>query len=514
MHSNHVVNKNALLALGTIPLLAGFSGCNNATGKNAPDSKPNIVYILADDLGYGDVGCYGQKKIETPNIDKLASEGMLFRQHYSGSAVSAPSRCVLLTGINTGRAQVRGNDAWPERGNVRSYLAMEKDSTLEGSRPVAAGTPTIGSILQKAGYKTAAIGKWGLGSPGADGMPNQLGIDYFYGYICQRQAHTYYPLHLWENDHRVFLDNDTVFPGTPLPEGADPYDPASYAIFTGNDYSPELMFQKITKFVSDNKNGPFFLYWAPTIPHLSLQAPQKWVDYYVKKFGDEKPYLDEHYAPCRYPRATYAAQITYLDEQIGQLVSQLKELGLYQNTLIIFSGDNGPTGPGVEFFQSAGPFNPGFLKGTLNEAGIREPMIAAWPGKIKPGSVSDMVSGFQDILPTLAEIAGAEAPENISGKSLLPTFMGGKQEIHEYLYWEFREGGGQMAVRMGNFKALRKNMIKGNLKWELYDLEKDIRETNDISAAHPEIIDRVNKIVSREHTTSYNKVWQFPGLDN
>lgn len=500
---------NSLLGIGSFGLIAGFSNFSCSGGKVSSDNtSPNIIYILADDMGYGDLGCYGQTKIETPNIDRLAAEGMIFTNHYSGCAVSAPARCTLLTGLHSGKAQVRSNDPMPERGDVQNYLAMFADPALEGNRPLIAGTFTIGTMLKSAGYTTGIVGKWGLGAPGTDGLPNKLGFDYFYGYVCQRQAHTYYPLHLWENEQRVFLNNDTVPPHTPLPEGADPLDPESYAPYTLKDYSAELMFSKITWFVEENKEKQFFLYWATTIPHLPLQAPKEWVDYYVKKFGDEEPYTGRKggggYFPCRYPRATYAAMISYLDEQVGQLVKQLKDEGLYENTLIIFSSDNGPIGPNVAWFKSAAPFRSeaGYIKGSLNEGGIREPMIVSWPGVIKPGSVSNHISAFYDVMPTLAEITGAEIPHDLSGISFFDELKGKKQKQHEYLYWEFPSSGGQMAVRIGNLKAIRKNMHKGNLKWELYNLEKDPAELSDISADNPEIITRVEEIVSIEHTPS------------
>lgn len=512
--------KRSIPGIATIPLIALFGSSSCSAGKtNLYQGKPNIIFILGDDLGYGDLGCYGQTRIETPNIDRLAASGMMFTQFYAGAPVSAPSRCVLLTGINIGKSQVRGNDPWPERGAVQDYLAMEADSTLEGNRPIRAGTFTIATMLQSAGYRTGIIGKWGLGAPGTDGLPNKQGFDFFYGYVCQRQAHTYYPLHLWKNERRVFLNNDTVAPHTPLPEGADPYDMKSYDTYRLNDYSPDLMFKEISQFVSDNKNNPFFLYWAPTIPHLPLQAPDRWINYYVKKFGDETPYTGrkkgEGYFPQRFPHATYAAMVSYLDEQVGLLIQQLKDQGLYEKTLIIFTSDNGPTGSGISWFKSAAPFRsePGFVKASLYEGGIREPLIAAWPGVIKEGSLSNHISGFQDVMPTLAEITGAKIRAEIDGISFLPALKGKKQKAHNYLYWEFPESGGQMAVRMGNLKALRKGLDEGNLKWELFDLEKDPAEKMDISGMHPETIKRVNEIVVREHQTSPYKKWQYPGLD-
>ena len=496
-----------------------FSLFSFSAGKSEKKKKPNIIFILADDLGYAELGAYGQKKIETPNIDMLAKDGMMFMQHYAGAPVCAPSRCVLLTGKHLGHSQVRGNDEWASRGKVWNYRAMIADSTLEGQRPIADNTVTIGKLLQKAGYKTAAFGKWGLGAPQTNAIPTKQGFDYFYGINCQRMAHTYYPVHLWENDHRVHLDNDTVAPHTKLDKGADPYDLKSYAKFHLKDYAPELIFQHITKFVDKNKSTPFFVYWATPIPHAPLQAPQRWVDYYVKKFGDEKPYLGNRgYFPCRYPHATYAAMVSYLDENVGKLVKQLKDLGIYDNTLIIFTSDNGPTyngGTDSPWFDSAHPFRSerGYGKGFVYEGGIREPMIAEWPGKIKPGSKTDIISAFYDVLPTLCDVAGVKKPKDTDGISFYPTLIGKKQKQHEFLYWEFPEYGGQLAVRMGKWKAVCKEMRKkNNFTFELYDLDNDPTESHDVAAEHPEVIKKVKKIIKKEHVQSENPNWKFKVL--
>jgi arylsulfatase A-like enzyme len=275
------------------------------------------------------------------------------------------------------------------------------------------------------------------------------------------------------------------------------------------------MFDEITQFVDENKKNPFFLYWATPIPHLPLQAPQRWVDYYVDKFGDEEPYEGVvgrgGYFPCRYPRATYAGMISYLDEQVGMLVQQLKDLGIYENTLIMFTSDNGPIGPYAQWFESAGPFRTesGALKGNVNEGGIRVPMIATWPKVIKPGTSTDHISAAYDLMPTVADITRVKAPADISGISFLPTLQGKVQKQHEFLYWEFPSYTGQMAVRLGNYKALRKNMLKGNLKWELYDLDSDPGELVDISANNPDIIAKVEEIVAREHTESMYERFRF-----
>jgi arylsulfatase A-like enzyme len=497
------------------PALAAVS-CG--TGDQ-PEMKPNIIYILADDLGYGELGVYGQTRIETPNIDMLARSGVLFTQHYTGAPVSAPARCVLLTGLHSGHAQVRGNDEWAERGDVWNYRAMIADSTLEGQKPLAAGTVTIGTLLQEAGYRTALIGKWGLGAPHTESIPNKMGFDLFFGYNCQRMAHTLYPVHLYRNESRFHLNNDTIAPHTKFNAGDDPYDIENYSDFSLNDYAPELMFREIEGFVKENKNNPFFLYWATPIPHVPLQAPDEWVQKYVEKFGSEEPYVTGNYFPNRYPRATYAAMISYLDYNVGRLVELLKELGLYENTIIVFTSDNGPSyagGTDTPWFESAAPFRSetGFTKGQLSEGGIRVPMIASWPAEIKPGTTSGHQSSFQDVLPTLCEIAGIEVPEVTDGISFLPELRGKKQKAHDYLYWEFPESGGQQAVRIGNMKAIRKNMHKGNTQFELYDIVNDPEEKNNIAADNPDIIEKVLDICSREHTMSANPRWRYTVIDS
>lgn len=481
--------------------------------------RPNIIYILADDLGYGDIGPYGQTKIETPNLDLMAEYGMRFTRHYSGSAVSAPSRCVLLTGLHSGHAQVRGNDEWADRGEVWSYRAMLADSTLEGQRPLKSGTVTIASLLKAIGYVTGAIGKWGLGAPHTEGIPNSQGFDFFFGYNCQRQAHTYYPVHLYRNQVRVHLGNDTLAPHTGLDKGADPYDPKSYEKFKLAHYAPDMMFDEMISFIDANSNKNFFLYWATPVPHLPLQAPEKWVEHYVNKFGDEEPYTGgEGYFPVRYPRATYAAMISYFDEQVGLLIDHLKELGIYENTLIIFSSDNGPgynAGTDAPWFESARPFRSerGFIKGSLNEGGIRVPMIALWPRKIKPGTVTEHVSAFWDVMPTLCEAAGIDSPANTDGMSFLPELKGKRQESHDYLYWEFPEYGGQQAVIIGDMKAIRKEMHKGNMEFELYNILTDPQERHNIADQYPEFIQKSTEIANREHVTSENTRWRYASFD-
>ena len=366
------------------PFASLFLNCQAELKKEKLRSKPNIIYILADDLGYGDIGVYGQKKIETPNLDALASNGMIFTQHYTGAPVCAPARYMLLTGKHSGHSYIRGNYEWKERGNVWDYRAMIADSTLEGQFPIPTNSILFPQLLQKEGYTTGMVGKWGLGAPHTNSIPTKMGFDFFFGYNCQRQAHTYFPVHLYKNENRVYLNNDTIHPNTKLAKGANPFDSKSYSNFKLNEYAPDLMFKEMISFISENKQTPFFLYWATPIPHNPLQAPQKWIDYYREKFGEEKPYLGQNgYFPNQNPRAAYAAMISYLDENIGKLIMYLKDKNLYDNTLILFSSDNGVTysgGTDGEFFNSSGIFGESYGrgKGFIYEGGIRVPMIATW----------------------------------------------------------------------------------------------------------------------------------------
>jgi len=497
-------------------LTAGFA----AAPIYAKD-KPNIVYILADDLGYSEIGSYGQKLIETPNLDMLARNGIRFTQHYCGSPVSAPSRCVLLTGQHSGHAYIRGNHEWGERGEVWNFAKAEEDSNLEGQYPIADSLKTLAEYLKAGGYKTGIVGKWGLGAPNSEGTPNKQGFDFFFGYNCQRQAHTYYPKHLWRNEEKIILNNDLVVPGTKLAPGADTLDPASYAAFTQKEYSPSLMIDEASRFIEKNSGKPFFLYFASTLPHLALQAPKEWVDRYVKKFGDERPYLGkEGYFPARYPHATYAAMVSYLDYQVGQLIKKLKETGQYENTLIIFSSDNGyayNAGTDPAWFNSFAPFvtTYGWGKGFVHEGGIRVPMIAAWPGKIKPGTETELISCFYDVLPTICEVAGVPIPAETDGISFLPTLMGKKnQPKHEYLFWDFPEYNGQQAVRLGAWKGLRLEMQKGNTTLQLFNLETDPREQVNVAGQHPDIVNQMLAIMQKEHKKSNFSRFFIKAIDN
>jgi arylsulfatase A len=435
--------------------------------------KPNIIYILADDLGYAELGCYGQKKIKTPNIDKLAAEGMRFTQHYSGNPVCAPSRCALMTGLHTGHAQIRANK---EVGGKEGWVL---GSTIGGQWPIKADTVTVAKILKDAGYTTGAFGKWGLGRAGTTGDPNKQGFDHFFGYICQRQAHTYYPNHLWRDGEIEWLEANK--------DGKEQV------------YSHDLIAQEALNFIRANKDHPFFLYVPFTIPHMALQVPEDSLAEYRGQWPDPPYKGDKGYFAHSSPRACYAAMITRMDRDVGRIMSLLKELGLDENTLVIFTSDNGPTfngGSDSAFFESAKPLRG--LKGSVYEGGIRVPYIARWPGRIKEAGTNNHTSAFWDFLPTCCELIGEDPPKDIDGISMLPTLLGQnqRQKKHEYLYWELR---GQQAIRMGKWKALR---LKPGRKIELYDLDSDIAESKDLSDEHPEIVAQMAEIFRTGRTES------------
>lgn len=481
-------------------------------------ARPNIVYILADDLGYAELGSYGQEKIKTPNIDRLASEGMRFTQHYSGNTVCAPSRAVLMTGKHPGHAHIRNN----RRAVLPPELQQRYGMDFQGQEAIPDTEVTIAELLKQQGYATAAIGKWGLGHFGTSGDPNLQGFDLFFGYNCQAHAHSFYPAYLWRNGVKVPLQNDPPVRGhADFPEGADPDDPASYASFKGSDYSADHMIEEALGFIRENQGGPFFLYFPSSLPHLALHVPDEELDPYLGKW-EETPFLrsSKGYTSHQTPRAAYAAMISRLDKDVGRIMRELKSLGLDENTLVMFSSDNGTTHlkqeVDYEFFESVGPLRG--LKGSLYEGGIRVPMIARWPGKIEALTTSDHLSAFWDVMPTMAEVAGAKLPEEIDGISFLATLLGesGNQQKHDFLYWEFTGYGGQQAVRMGDWKAVRQDMLRdGNpepLKIELYNLGVDIGETTDLASKHPEIVRQMAAIMASEHTPS--ELFPMPPLES
>ncbi len=463
--------------------------------------KPNIIYIYADDMGYGESGPYGQTKIRTPNLDLMAKEGMTFTQHYTSTPVCAPARCMLMTGKHGGHSYIRGNY---EMGGFT-------DESEAGQMPLPEGTFTIPKMLKSVGYVTGITGKWGLGMTGTSGNPLLQGFDYFYGYADQKQAHNYYPTHLWENDHWDKLDNPEYLVHKQL-DSTNATD-KDFEQFSGKDYAPAKMTEKALKFMDNNKNTPFFLYMPYTIPHVALQAPKEYVNQYIGNFSGEKPYYGQQgYSPSKYPLSTYAAMITFLDAQIGLVLKKIKELGLDENTIVMFSSDNGATfngGVDAKFFNSSGGLRG--LKMDVFEGGIREPFIARWPGKIKAGTKNDLISAQFDMMATFAAIADAKT-NNTDGISLLPTLIGNNkaQKQREYIYFEYPEKGGQLAIRMGDWKGvkidLRKNL--GN-PWMIFNLKTDRSESADVSVKHPELIKRFDEIVKKEHQRAHINEWEF-----
>lgn len=468
--------------------------------------SPNIVFILADDLGYAELGCYGQQKIQTPNLDRLREQGMKFTAHYSGAPVCAPARCSLMTGKHLGHTFVRGN--MPHR--------------PEGQVPIPAIEITIAELLKKRGYTTGAFGKWGLGYPGSEGDALNQGFDRFFGYNCQRHAHSLYPGYLWDDDKRIELNNVPAIPGHgKLSKDADPTDPASYEKYRGKDFAPDRINEQVVEFIRDNKDKPFFLYYPAIIPHLALQVPDDEILKRYETLNWEDPPHAAGYTSCYHPRATYAALITRLDGYVGRVLDELKKQGIEDNTIVIFTSDNGATylGPMAEFFKSDAnlrglknrPFYGG--KGSLYEGGVREPLLVRWPGKVKPGSECDWRSGFEDWLPTLLDMvdAGKLMPKGLDGISFMPSIMGQKQAERPWLYREFPEYGGSQAVWMGDWKGIRGSMQKGNLKLELYNLASDEEEQNNVASRNPEIIAKMLEIMQQEH--EFNVKFPIKALD-
>lgn len=467
----------------------------------ADTAKPNIIFILCDDLGYGDIGAFGQKKIRTPNLDRLAAEGMKLTAHYSGHNVCAPSRCALLSGKHPGHAYIREN-----RGGI--------GAGGEGQEPVPAGELALPLTLKKLGYTIGCTGKWGLGPVGSTGDPLKQGFDRFYGFNCQAVAHNFYPTHLWSNDQHVALDNPKFAAHQKLPAGADPDSPASYAPYSGRQYSADLIAGQAREFVRANKDRPFFLYFSTTVPHLALQVPGDSLKEYEGAFPEEPYPGGRGYLPNRTPRATYAAMVTRLDREVGRLMDLVKELGLDGRTLFVFTSDNGPLygklgGTDADFFQSAGGFRG--RKGSYYEGGFRVPLLVRWPGRIKAGSESDRVTGFEDWLPTICELIGEKGatPAGLDGLSFAPTLLGGKQEPRPFLYRESPGYGGQQGVRMGDWKLVRRNLNPGPKAQnppapttELYDLAKDPGETTDVAAQHPGVVQKLLALARQQHVKS------------
>lgn len=432
------------LATASILILLASAIAPIAFAQSGP-LRPNIIYIMADDLGYGDLGCYGQQKIKTPEIDKLAVRGMRFTAHYAGTAVCAPTRCSLMTGLHTGHCYIRANSpGYP------------------GQVPLPAESETLAKMLKRAGYTTACIGKWGLGNPGTSGDVNSQGFDLFFGYHEQVHAHNYYPSYLFRNSTRIELD--------------------------GKSYSHDLMTAEALKFIDDNQKKPFFLYLPYCIPHASFQVPE--LGEYEQKDWTKKQKAE-------------AAMITRLDRDVGRLTRRIEKLGLTSNTLLIFTSDHGTHGARglANFFNSSGKLRG--VKRSMYEGGLRVPMIACWPGQVPAGVESDHISAFWDILPTFADLSGGKPSAKHDGISMLPSLLGHakKQKQHEYLYWELYEGRANRGIRMGRWKGVQPNLLKNN-KLQLFDLDNDEEETTDIAAKHPDVVAKLRAKIAEAHVDS------------
>ena len=448
-----------------------------AAQQRSPNDKPNIIFIIADDLGYGDIEPYGQKLIKTPHLVKFAKEGMRFTQFYSGTSVCAPSRSSLMTGMHTGHTIIRGN----------------KEMKPEGQYPISATTYTVAEALKKAGYSTGLFGKWGLGSMESSGDPLKHGIDRFYGYNCQRVSHRYYPNHLWDNEKKVILEENEN-------------------LKKAVTYAPDLIQQQALQFIDANQQQPFLLFLTYTLPHAEILVPDDSIYQSYKGKFQETPHkgndygpdaLESGYASQAFPRATFAAMVSRLDIYVGQVMQKLKELNLDDNTIVFFTSDNGPhTEGGADpvFFNSTGGFRG--VKRDLYEGGIRVPFMARWPRKIKAG-INNHIGAFWDIFPTFTQIAKTETPANLDGISIFPTLRSSKQKNHEYLYWEFHEAGGRQAVRSGNWKLVRLNVFdKAKSVSELYNLAKDPYETENLATLYPEIVKRLTNTMDEAHVAS------------
>ena len=463
------VNRSLLILLCLF-----FFQCKNSKEK---ESLPNVIFILADDLGYGDLSCYGQTKFSTPNIDQLAKGGLVFTQHYAGSTVCAPSRSALLTGLHTGHTFIRGN----------------KEVDPEGQYPLPDSAYTMAEMFKAKGYATGIFGKWGLGFPSSSGDPLKQGFEVFMGYNCQRLAHNYYPPYLWHNDERITIaDNEGAKNGV---------------------YAPELIQKYALEFIEANKSRPFFLYLPSVLPHAELAAPDNYMTKLRGKFEQGMAYngvqpSDKNYKTGGYssqpePRTAFAAMINVLDDQVGELVKKLKDLNVYDNTIIVFTSDNGPHregGADPDFFNSNGTLRG--YKRDLYEGGIRVPLIVHWPAKVKPGK-TDHVSAFWDFVPTFSQLTNA-APLTTDGISFAPTLLGleAQQQQHPYLYWEFHEQGGKQAVREGRWKAVLLNAEQETPILELYDLKNDPSEQHNLAASYPDSLIVLRSLMDSAHSAN------------
>ena len=476
----------ALAASGCAPV-----GRAGPSGGPAASRPPNIVFIMADDLGYGDIGPFGQQKIHTPRLDEMARAGTRFTSFYAGSPVCAPSRSTLMTGQHTGHTPIRGN----------------REALPFGQVALPGNAVTLAELLKAKGYATGIFGKWGLGAPGSEGIPNRQGFDEFFGYLDQRRAHFYWPEFLFHNEERVPLPNRVR---------EEPRAPGAGPAIERRVFSEDTIVGAALSFLDRHRSEPFFLYLPLTIPHAELQPPQEAMEEYLRSDGSsifpEKPFPGPHYGAQAMPHAAYAAAVSRLDHDVGRILDRLKALGLDGNTLVIFTSDNGPSiegGSDPEFFDSNGPYRG--HKRDVYEGGIREPMIALWPGRVPAGRTSDHAWAMWDVLPTLVEVAGGTPPTGIDGLSMVSALTGkGDAPTHDHLYWEFHEEGGKQAVRRGNWKAVRLDLMKNpDAPVALYDLAADPGEMRDVATRNPEIARAMKEIMVREHVDSQ----LFPDLN-
>ena len=474
-----MIRSLVLMVVGLFTLICALGLTPGVNGEEANDGAqpPNVIFILADDLGYGDLSCYGQKHFSTPHIDALAARGLKFTQGYSGSTVCAPSRCCLMTGLHGGHAVIRGN------GEVKP----------EGQTPMPADTKTVAHLLRSAGYRTGVFGKWGLGGPETVSEPLKMGFDRFYGYNCQRQAHNYYPGHLWDDNTKVMLpENDNDQRG---------------------QYAPKLIHAEALKFIRADRDQPFFCYYAAIQPHADMVAPEEYMKRHRGKYGKETPYKAEYYRAQDHPRAAFAAMVNVLDDYVGEIMAELEAQGIADNTIVIFTSDNGPHKEGghdYEYFECTKG-----LKGEkrdLYEGGVRVPMIASWPRKIAAGTETDQITAFWDFLPTMAALTGQTLEQQTDGVSILPTMFGkaDQQQQHDYLYWEFPTKKGRMAIRKGDWKGVRYNVsVDPDSPLELYDLGSDVGETRNVASRNPEVVGQLDKLLGRARTVPDNPRFQF-----
>ena len=471
--------------------------------------KLNVVFILADDLGYGELGCYGQSKIPTPNIDALASQGTRFTRHYSGAPVCAPARCVLMTGKHGGHAEIRGNR--------QAHLSFPEFK--EGQHPISAEAVTMAEVFRDAGYATGAMGKWGLGPVGSTGDPNKQGFDLFFGYNCQAVAHSFFPRYLWRNDKQIEINKNPIPGRSKKPKGE-----VKLEDYQAENYAPYLMIDEAEEFIDENKEKPFFLYLAFIEPHVSIHPPQEAVDRFPTEW-DSEPYRGQcGYIPHPRPRAGYAAMINDLDRYVGRVMKALEKAGVADNTLVVFTSDNGTTHPGnpsthfhiggcdAQFFNSTLDLKG--YKGSVYEGGLRVPMIVRYPGKVAAGQTSDAPGYFADWFPTLCEATGLAGPEALDGESLWPVIIGGEPKAERKpMVWVYPEYGGQVAVQIGDMKVLRRGLkTKSPKDWEVYDVVKDRGEQHDLAKERPELIEKAKAILKEQMSENELFSVKVPGV--